>query len=201
MVSLGQAKKLIKIAREAISAYFEGKKIEVSEPLQKEFDEKSGVFVSLYVNEELAGCIGFTEPIFPLWIAIRKAAIGAAFGDPRFPPLTKQQMKDLRIEITILTKPELIKVNDPKEYLKKIEIGKDGLIIKDEFGSAGLLLPQVPIEWKWNVEEFLNNTCMKAGLNPNSWKDLRKHVYKFQGQIFTEEKVKIVEKKFKVKKA
>jgi uncharacterized protein (TIGR00296 family) len=194
MVSLTQAKQLIKIARDSISAYLEGKKIEPSEKIKKEFEEKTGVFVSLYLKDELAGCIGFPEPIFQLWLAVRKAAIGAAFGDPRFPPLVKQQMKDLRVELSILTKPEVIEVKDPKEYLKKIKIGKDGLIVKDEFGS-GLLLPQVAVEWRWNVEEFLNQTCMKAGLDPSCWRNTKRNIYKFQGQVFTEEKGKLVEKK------
>ena len=194
MVSLAQAKKLIKLAKDAISAYFEGKRLEVPEDLQKEFRDKTGVFVSLYVKNELAGCIGFPEPIFPLWLAVRKAAIGAAFGDPRFPPLVKAQMRDLRVEISILTKPEVIEVKDPREYLKKIKIGKDGLMVKDEFGS-GLLLPQVPVEWGWGVEEFLNQTCMKAGLDPDCWRNTKRNVFKFQGKIFTEEKGKVVEKK------
>lgn len=194
MVSLTQAKQLIKIARDAISAYFEGKKVEPSEKIKKEFGEEKGVFVSLYLKDELAGCIGFPEPIFPLWLAVRKAAIGAAFGDPRFPPLVKKQMKDLRVELSILTKPEVIEVKDHKEYLKKIKIGRDGLMVKDEFGS-GLLLPQVPVEWGWNVEQFLDQTCMKAGLDPSCWRNTKRNVYKFQGQVFAEEKGKLVEKK------
>ncbi|MBW2977826.1 TIGR00296 family protein [Candidatus Woesearchaeota archaeon] len=194
MVSLAQAKKLIKLAKDAISSYFEGKTLEVSEVLQKEFKEETGVFVSVYVKEDLAGCIGFPEPIFPLWLGVRKAAVSAGFKDPRFPPLVKAQMKDLRIELTVLTKPEVIEVKDPKEYMKKIKIGKDGLMVKDEFGS-GLLLPQVPGEWGWNVEEFLNQTCMKGGLDPNCWRNTKRNIYKFQGQIFTEEKGKLVEKK------
>ena len=194
MVSLAQAKKLIKIAKDAISAYFKGKLLEVPENLQKEFNGKKGVFVSTYIKEELAGCIGFPEPIFPLWLAVRKAAVSAAFKDPRFPPLNKAQFKDIRVELTVLTEPKVIEVKDPKEYLKKIKIGKDGLMVKDEFGS-GLLLPQVPVEWGWNAEEFLNQTCIKAGLDPNCWCNTKRNVYKFQGQVFTEEKGKIVEKK------
>jgi len=194
MVSLTQAKKLIKLAKDAISSYFQGKVLEVPKSFQDEFKDNRGVFVSLYVKDQLNGCIGFPEPIFPLWLAVRKAAIGAAFGDPRFPPLLKTQMKDLKIELTILTKPEVIKVKYPKEYLKKIKIGKDGLMVKDEFGS-GLLLPQVPVEWRWDVEEFLNQTCMKAGLDPSCWRNTKQNIYKFQGQIFIEEKGKLVEKK------
>jgi hypothetical protein len=194
MVSLSQAKKLVKFARDSISAYFDNKIVEPPEDIKEEFKEKKGVFVSVYVKGDLAGCIGFPEPIFELWLAVRKAAVSAAFKDPRFPPLMKNQFKDLRIELTVLTKPEVIEVKDPKQYLRKIKIGKDGLMVKDEFGS-GLLLPQVAVEWGWNVEEFLNQTCVKAGLDPDCWRNTKRNVFKFQGQLFTEEKGKLVEKK------
>ena len=80
--------------------------------------------------------------------------------------------------------------------MKEITIGKDGLLIQDEFGS-GLLLPQVPIEWKWNAKQFLDHACMKAGLSPDCWNNLKRNVYKFQAQIFTEKDKEIIEKKFK----
>jgi len=192
-----QAEKLIKIARDAISAFFEGKEYIVPDNAKKGFKDERGVFVSLYVGEELNGCIGFPEPIMPLAESVASAARSAAFEDPRFPPLKREQMKDLRIELSVLSKPELIEVKSPSEYLKKIRIGIDGLMVKDKFG-AGLLLPQVAVEWGWGVKEFLENTCRKAGLDPDCWKNMRKNVYKFQAQIFTEEKGRVVEKKLKI---
>ena len=194
MIKIEQAKKLIMLAREAISAYFKGKEITVNKEIKDEFGEDSGVFVSLYLKDDLIGCIGIPRPTMSLYKAVIQGAKGAAFEDPRFPPLREDQMDRLRIEISVLTEPEVIEVDNPKGYTDKIKIGKDGLMIKDEFGS-GLLLPQVAVEWKWDAKEFLNQTCMKAGLEPDCWCNLKRNVYKFQAQVFTEENGKIVEKK------
>lgn len=194
MVTLDQAKRLIKLAREAISAFFSGKEAKVPDAVKKEFGEERGVFVSLYVNEELIGCIGFPEPIMPLYQAVMLAAKRAAFEDPRFPPLTKEQFKDLRVEISVLTKPEVIGVRRPEEYPRNVKIGVDGLMVMDEFGS-GLLLPQVAVEWDWDSKRFLEETCKKAGLSPDCWDNMKKNIYKFQAEIFAEEKGKVVKKK------
>jgi len=197
MLTINQAKKLIKLARDSISNYFKNKEPPVTAEVKKEFGKKQGAFVSLYLDEELSGCIGFPEPTLPLYMAVIRGALGAAFEDPRFPPLKQSQLKNIRIELSILTVPEEIELKkDPKEYLKKIKIGRDGLLIQDEFGS-GLLLPQVPVEWRWDAKEFLNQTCMKAGLSPDCWNNMKRNVYKFQAQIFTEKNSKIIEKKFK----
>lgn len=195
-LTVKQAEKLINIARDSISAVFEGKKYELSTGLKREFKEIRGVFVSLYVEEELIGCIGFPEPNKSLAESVVSAAQGAAFEDPRFPPLLKKQMKDLRVELSVLTKPAEIEVKKPSDYLDKVEIGVDGLVIRDEFG-AGLLLPQVAVEWGWDSKEFLNNACKKAGLSPDCWCNLKRNVYKFQAQVFSEENGKIIEKKLK----
>ncbi len=194
MIKPEQAKKLMLLARKAISAYFKGKEVQVDDEIKKEFGEDSGVFVSLYLREDLIGCIGIPRPIMPLYKAVIQAAKGAAFEDPRFPPLREDQFDDLRVEISVLTEPEVIEVDDPKDYIDKVKIGKDGLMIKDEFGS-GLLLPQVAVEWKWDAKEFLNQTCRKAGLEPDCWCNTKRNVYKFQAQVFAEENGKIVEKK------
>lgn len=194
MIKIEQAKKLIMLAREVISAYFKGKEVTVSNDIKDEFGEDCGVFVSLYLKDELIGCIGIPKPIMPLYKAVIQGAKGAAFEDPRFPPLKEDQMDGLRVEISVLTEPEAIEIKDPKDYLEKIKIGKDGLMIQDEFGS-GLLLPQVAVEWDWDAKEFLNQTCMKTGLEPDCWCNLKRNVYKFQAQVFTEENGKIVEKK------
>ena len=105
--------------------------------------------------------------------------------DPRFLPLVEGELDKIIIEVTVLTKPELIEVNRPKEYLSAIEIGRDGLIVEQGF-YKGLLLPQVPVEQGWGKEEFLSNTCMKAGLLTDAWFDDQTKIYKFSGQIFTE---------------
>ncbi len=193
-ITVGQAEKLIKVARDSISGFFDEKEYKVPAEVKKEFSMERGVFVSLYVDDELIGCIGFPEPIMGLTESVASAARSAAFEDPRFPPLKNEQMKGLRVELSILTEPEIIDVSKPSEYPKKVEVGVDGLMIKDEFGT-GLLLPQVAVEWKWDATEFLDNTCKKAGLEPDCWNNMKKNVYKFQAQVFTEEKGKVVEKK------
>jgi uncharacterized protein (TIGR00296 family) len=194
MIKQEQAGKLIMLAREAVSAYFQGKEITVSKDIKDEFGEDAGVFVSLYLGGDLIGCIGIPRPTMALYKAVIQSAKGAAFEDPRFPPLRKDQFDRLRIEISVLTEPEVIEVDKPEDYPEKIEIGKDGLMIKDEFGS-GLLLPQVAVEWKWKPKEFLEQTCRKAGLEPDCWCNNKRNVYKFQAQVFAEENGKIVEKK------
>jgi hypothetical protein len=194
MLSLAEGRELVKLAKDAVSSHFSGEEMRISKEIQRKFAEKRGVFVTLTKDKELRGCIGFIEPYFPLWDSVVKAAQSAAFADPRFIPLGKDELKDVKFEISVLTEPELIEVKKPEEYIKKIKIGKDGLIIRGLYGS-GLLLPQVAIEWKWDVKEFLRNTCLKAGLQPDDWKNLNNKIYKFQAQIFSEENGEIVEKK------
>ena len=120
----------------------------------------------------------------PLKNAIIEGAQSAT-RDPRFPPLAENELDNIIIEVTILTKPEIIEVNQPQDYLSNIEIGRDGLIVEQGF-YKGLLLPQVPIEQGWEKEEFLSHTCMKAGLLPDAWADKNTKIFKFSGQIFTE---------------
>jgi uncharacterized protein (TIGR00296 family) len=144
------------------------------------FKEKHGVFVTLSKKKsrELRGCIGFPSPIFPLIDAVIEAAISAGVRDPRFPKVTKQELNNLLIEVSILTPPVLIDIDDPRNYREKIKIGVNGLIVQ-KGGYKGLLLPQVPIEWNWDVEEFLNNCCMKARLSPDAWLLKETNIYKF----------------------
>lgn len=185
MISSKEGETLIKAARQAITLGLEGKNFEL-----KGFEEKRGIFVTLhsYPEHELKGCIGFPEPVFPLNHALAQAAKAAAFSDPRFKPVDKKDMDKLIIEISVLTKPEPVKVKTWKDYLKKIKIGKDGLIVESQ-GYKGLLLPQVAVEQKWGVEEFLSFTCQKAGLPPEAWKDIKNvRVYAFQAEIFSEKK-------------
>ena len=175
---------LIKAAKSAISARLKGKEPEAKDSLKSKFSEKQGVFVTITIDGELRGCIGFIEGIFPLWEAVVKAAQSAAFEDPRFMPLTEDEFKTIKVEVSVLTKPEQLK-GKPDTYVKQIEIGKHGLIAEMGYGK-GLLLPQVFTEYKVNAEKALEMTCQKAGLPPNSWKEPGCKVYKFSCQIFTE---------------
>jgi len=152
------------------------------------FKEKLGCFVTLKENDtdrSLRGCIGYPEPIYPLSTALANSAIEAATGDPRFSPVKFRELENLLVEVSLLTKPVQVIVENQKELPSKIEIGKDGLIMKWSFGS-GLLLPQVAIEYNWGAEEFLCNLSMKAGALPDQWLLPGTMVYKFQAIVFEE---------------
>jgi len=187
MYSLEHGKQLIKLARDAVSKYVDKKNFVASSSIKQMFSEPKGVFVTLTKQGNLRGCIGFPEPIYPLHEAIVKAAQSAASSDPRFPPLSKVELKEITIEVSVLTRPQRIDVRNPGEYLNHITIGKDGLIVRGTFNS-GLLLPQVAVEYEWHPEMFLSQTCVKAGLNADSWHDFENcRVYKFQAQVFSEQ--------------
>lgn len=185
MFSLDEGKKAVTFAREIVEFYVKNKTIPQS-GLPGVFNENQGAFVTLHTfpEHDLRGCIGIPLPIMSLQQAIIEGAQSATH-DPRFPPLAESELDSIIIEVTILTKPELIEVNKPEEYLSKIEIGRDGLIVEQGF-FKGLLLPQVPIEQGWGKEEFLSHTCMKAGLMPDAWFDKNTKISKFSGQIFSE---------------
>lgn len=184
MFTLEQGKELVMVARESIRSYFLKKEPKIK--AGKEFSENMGVFVTLNKDGQLRGCIGFPEPIYPLYDAVVKAARNAAFSDPRFMPLEKNELDSVTIEVTVLSLPRLIEVRNPEDLPKNIVIGREGLLVKGTFNS-GLLLPQVAVEYKWNATEFLNQVCTKAGLPPESWREFDKcRIYKFQGQVFSE---------------
>jgi len=183
MLTLAEGKKLVNLARDSISSFFSKSRLNLSE--YEKFSAKQGVFVTLTKRGDLRGCIGFPDPVKPLYKAIFEAARLAAFDDPRFPPLSEEELDEIRIEISVLTVPELIKAQKPEEYAKKIEIGKDGLIVRGASGS-GLLLPQVFPEWNADAKKALEMTCEKAGMDNACWKDPKNKFYKFQAQIFNE---------------
>jgi len=156
--------------------------------------EKRGVFVTLEKivvqpdgmrKRVLRGCIGYPEPVLPLVEATIKAALDAAFHDPRFPPLMENELSSVIFEVSVLTKPKLLNVSDPKELPRHIKIGTHGLIIERGF-FKGLLLPQVAVEYEWSEEKFLDQACIKAGLPTRAWMMPGTRVYTFEAQIFAE---------------
>ena len=178
---------LVKTARQAVTEFLSnGNKIKLEAEHEKNFSFDSGVFVTLNKPDGLRGCIGFPMPEKKLSHAIIEGAIAAATEDPRFPPVTTKELDGITFEVTVLTPPVEIDVSDPMEYLTKIKVGRDGLIIRHSFYS-GLLLPQVPGEYGWNVEEFLQHTCQKAGLEKDFWKSGKAKIEKFEGIVFKEE--------------
>ena len=186
MISLIEGIELVRLARIAVEKYLQEAVIIKSE---RDTLEKAGVFVTLnYVTtsrkEYLRGCIGFPLPEKPLYQEVVEAAIAAATEDPRFPPLDMQELDNIIFEISVLTPPQQITAS-PADYEKEVQIGRDGLILHWRFGS-GLLLPQVPVELKWDVEEYLANICYKAGAPPDVWLDPSTKLYKFQAIVFKE---------------
>ncbi|MDD5178007.1 MAG: AmmeMemoRadiSam system protein A [Candidatus Nanoarchaeia archaeon] len=177
--TLEQGKQLIDIARKSIEFWFKGKELDTNL-----FKEKKGVFVTLYIKGNLKGCIGLVLPYENLGKAVIGMAREAAFNDSRFKTLNEKELKDLTIEISVLTVPELLEVK-PEKYSEKIKIGRDGLIVGCR-GFSGLLLPQVAKEHRWDTEEFLRETCLKAGLLEDNWKKKGCEVYTFQAQVFKE---------------
>jgi len=178
---------LVKTARKIVEEYLISKnKMKLDEKFENYFSFNSGVFVTLNDQSGLRGCIGFPLPDKKLHIALKDAAIAAATEDPRFPKVEPEELDKITFEVTVLTPPEEIKVNDPKDFPSKIKVGQDGLIVK--FGSnSGLLLPQVPVEYGWNSEEFLRHTCEKAQLPNDIWKNSQTKILKFEGVVFKEE--------------
>jgi len=175
---------LVRLARKGIERYLrEGEILE--EEVPEKLKRPGGVFVTLLKQGELRGCIGFPFPSLPLAEATIKAAISSATSDPRFPPVTMEEMEEITIEVSVLSPPELIVVKNPREYPSHVKIGRDGLMVEWR-GFSGLLLPQVAVEWNWDPEEFLSQTCMKAGLGADFWlrKDIK--ISKFTAQIFSE---------------
>jgi len=174
---------LLKLARDALETSFNDVDPDISRV--GHLTQLRGCFVTLHKNSQLRGCIGFPRPIMPLYEQIIAATKAAAFEDPRFSPLTKTELKDIIIEISILTKPELIRVKSSQEYAQNIEIGKDGLIIQGKL--SGLLLPQVAVEYKFDHEQFLECVSEKAGMDKNAWKNISNKMYKFKAEIFSED--------------
>ncbi len=191
----GQA--AVQLARDAIETYLRtGEMMDGSEiQLPEIFNEVRGVFVTLTVNGDLRGCIGHPYADSPLRYAITDSALSAALRDPRFPAVRVNEMSSIAVEVTILTKPELVDV-PPKDLPFSIKVGRHGLIVKSGY-RQGLLLPQVAPENDFDEIEFLNHTCMKAGLPHDAWVT-GAEVYSFEGQIFseTEPNGAIVEKDF-----
>ena len=178
---------LVKTARKAVTEFLSnGNRMKLESDLEEKFSFNSGVFVTLNNPDGLRGCIGFPMPEKKLSHAIVEGAIAAATEDPRFPSVKTNELNDIVFEVTVLTPPVEIDVSDPMEYLEKIKVGRDGLIIRHSF-SSGLLLPQVPVEYGWDVEEFLQHTCEKAGLARDTWKNESVKIEKFEGIIFKEE--------------
>ncbi|MFW6139811.1 MAG: AmmeMemoRadiSam system protein A [Acidobacteriota bacterium] len=173
-----QQRFLLKLARDAISYYLnKGEHIQI-ETDEGGLKEKRGAFVTLKQNGELRGCIGYPAPYLPLYKTIIEASIMATTKDPRFLPVQREELTDVEIEISVLSAPKKIK------DISEIKVGKHGIIVSKGVNS-GLLLPQVPLEWGWDLETYLKHGCLKAGLDEEAFKKGAK-VEVFTAQVFSE---------------
>jgi AmmeMemoRadiSam system protein B/AmmeMemoRadiSam system protein A len=179
-LSTADKKTLLKLARESIILAFEDQPPPYPAKISGALQENLGAFVTLDKNYMLRGCIGTFHADEPLYKIIARMARQAAFSDPRFPPVGKEEVKSLHIEISVLT--PMKRIMDPETVV----VGRDGLYMISGYRS-GVLLPQVPVEYGWDRLKFLQQTCLKAGLNPDAWKDKATEIYTFQAEIFGEE--------------
>lgn len=170
---------LLKTARSSIEQYLKNEKYMPDKPHYSELEEKSGVFVTLKKNDDLRGCIGYITGVEPLYSAVAAMAREAAFSDPRFPSVTSKEIDQIEIEISVLT--PLIQVNGYED----IEIGRHGLLVRNGYHS-GLLLPQVATDWGYDRKQFLEQTCRKAGMKLECYKDSGTVIYSFSAEIFSE---------------
>lgn len=165
------------LVRQSIATALEGKAYTPPPPPTDKMRQSLGAFVTLKLGGHLRGCIGHIIGDKPLYLTVAEMARAAAFDDPRFSPLSRQEFDRLDIEISILspftTCPDV----------NQIEPGRHGLMIRKGY-SAGLLLPQVATEWGWDRETFLSQTCRKAGLPANAWKDQGAVIEWFEAEVF-----------------
>lgn len=187
-ISLDKGRFLVTLARRTLESHVLGSPAPALEEPEG-LDEKRGVFVTLKLRrggeETLRGCIGFPYPVMPLCDAVREATIAAASQDPRFPPVSKEELPLVLVEVSVLTTPVPLSPERRTLLPSMVEVGRDGLMVSNG-RSSGLLLPQVAVEYGMKADEFLSEACMKAGLTPDAWLDSEVKVSKFQADIFAE---------------
>jgi len=173
---------LLALARKSVEqAVGQRKQYEPGASASEALNQDRGAFVTLSESGQLRGCIGYTSATKPLYLTVRDTATLAALRDPRFPPVSASELPLLEYEISVLS--PLRRVMD----VHQIKIGQDGLLMKNG-DNKGLFLPQVPGEQKWNLQQYLEGTCHKAGMEPNCWKDADTDIFKFTAVVFGEHK-------------
>jgi len=181
-LTAAEKKELMGIARQVVEAVVKTGSMPEVKVTSAKLKEPGAAFVTLNKRGQLRGCIGHIIAREPLYLCVRDVAKSAALEDPRFPPVSPQELPELEYEISILTAPE------PVADLATVTVGRDGLIMEDGF-HRGLLLPQVPVEYSWTREEFLSQTCHKAGMPPDCWQRGGVKVSRFQALVFDEAEV------------
>jgi uncharacterized protein len=176
--SCGERNLLLRLAHEAIAAALDQREISLAPP-SAHLAEPRGAFTTLYYRGGLRGCVGYVLPVTPLYRTIAESARGAAFDDSRFPPVTRDESRELQVSLSILSPPQPIPAD-------QVEIGRHGLLIS--LGPyRGLLLPQVPVEHGWGRITFLEQTCRKAGLPVDAWQTGAK-LEAFTAEVFADSK-------------
>jgi AmmeMemoRadiSam system protein A len=175
---------LVEIARGAISSVILEKRLPDLPPYPAALSEPRGAFVSLYCGGTLRGCVGQVENPGSLADVVARSAINAALYDSRFPPISGEEVAGLEIEISVLTALERI-------LPEAIVAGRHGLMVVRE-SSKGLLLPQVATERKWSGQRLLEETCIKAGLGHDAWRDTATLVFGFTAEIYSEKQKRII---------
>lgn len=176
MLTPAEIEALHRIARDAVAAAAAGAEPPPPAGLPDALARPGAAFVTLRKNGELRGCIGHLEARQPLWRSVQEMAQAAAERDTRFAPVGPEEVPSLEIDISVLT--PMSRVSDASE----IQVGRDGLYVR-RGSSSGLLLPQVATEWNWDRDTFLAQTCRKAGLPPDAWRDPACEIWRFQAQI------------------
>lgn len=170
---------LIELARRSISLKLDNADLPRTPPTDPALLEPRGAFVTLKTMTKLRGCIGRMESDRPLWETVATMARASAFEDPRFPPVTKDELDGISVEISILTPFERL------ENPESLEVGKHGLLIEKGF-NRGVLLPQVAVDHGWSAEEFLANVCLKASLPLDAWRHPEARLYVFSALVIEE---------------
>jgi len=183
VLSLESAKDLIILGRTALADTLRGGEVQPRPPVKERYGFRRGVFTTLLVYPEgkLRGCVGFPLPDLPLWEAVIRSAVGAAFRDPRFPPLKAEELDRVVLELSLLSEPEELK-EDP---LSSIRVGVHGILL-EVAGKRSLLLPQVAVRYGWDAGEFLDQLCLKAGLLRKGWREKDVKIYRFRAEVFRE---------------
>jgi len=179
MLTREEREALLKLVRDTITSRLNNSLPPQFSPQTEKLKEFRGAFVTLHKRGSLRGCIGYVEPIKPLYQTVREMALASAFQDPRFPPVSSGELEELEIEISVMSPVKKI------SEVSEIEVGKHGIIIKKGF-RQGLLLPQVATEQGWDRDTFLEHTCYKAGLSGNCWREPDTEIYIFSAEVFSE---------------
>ncbi len=185
MLNNCDGQKLIELAKQSLFHSFSKTELNLSQFDDSFFYENRGIFITLYKDGKMRGCVGYPQANKPLIETVPSVCLSAAFRDMRYPPLKESELSEITFQISVLSQPQKLLTENIDDYYSQIKIGEDGIIVKDSV-RYGLLLPHVPVNSGWNVDDYLGFACSKAGLTNEAWKSGDLDVYKFNAQTFEE---------------